>query len=82
MIKHKCIRNSVALNCTTLFATVRYCAQPFSNCTQMRGITRRLQGLQLRASKIHLRWKPYLQGTLNARKRTKQILFHPLWALL
>ena len=42
-------RNSVAHNC----------AQLFWNCVKLRAIFRSLQGSQLRASKIHLRWKPY-----------------------
>ena len=43
-------RNSVARNCAKLRATV----------LELRAILRSLQGSQLRASKIHLRWKPYL----------------------
>ena len=51
-----------------LRAIVRKCAQLLSNCVQLRGIARNyaelraifrnLQGSQLRASKIYLRWKP------------------------
>ena len=29
------------------------------NCAELRGIARSIQGSQLCASKIHLRWKPY-----------------------
>ena len=57
-----------ARNCAELSATVWNCAQlcgialNFSriayNCAELRGIVRSLQGSQLRASKIHLRWKP------------------------
>ena len=52
-----------------LRAIARKCAQLLSNCVQLREIARNyaqlraifksLQGSHLRASKIHLRWKPY-----------------------
>ena len=52
LIIHVCTkvsnRNSVARNC----------AQLFSYCAELCRIARKLQGPQLRASKIHLRWEP------------------------
>ena len=42
---------AIAQSCAQLSGIAR-------NCAELRGIARSLQGLQLRASKIHLRWKP------------------------
>ena len=48
--------NSVAWNSMQLFEIVRNCSQ---NCAELCRIAWKLQGLQLCASKIHLRhWKP------------------------
>ena len=45
----------IARNCAELGATASRIAR---NYAELRGIARSLQGSQLRASKIHLRWKP------------------------
>ena len=58
-------RNSVVRNCTQRFSNceelwriARNCAELALNWTELCEIARSLQGSQLRASKIHLRWKP------------------------
>lgn len=39
---------------------VRNCAQLYANCAQFCGIASSLQGSQLSASEIHLRWNPLI----------------------
>ena len=58
---------TITLNSAQLFsnsAQLRNCAQLGAiarNYVQLRAIVRSLQGSQMRVSKIHLRWKPYLK---------------------
>ena len=51
----------ITQNCAKLHATVLELRVIVQNCAILCGIARGLQGSQLRASKIHLRWKPYSQ---------------------
>ena len=75
---HWAILSPFARNWAELRATVLKLRAIVLNCVELRRIARSLQGLQLRASKIHLRWKP---NTLHAMGLNVVFLFHSFMCL-
>ena len=64
-------------HCAQMHEIVRYCSEIARNFEQLRAIFRSLEGSQLRASKIHLRWKPQHKTAFQFIQRTVVFLPFP-----